>query len=66
MRESKDGYVSEFTAFMNEYVKTHPEVVDDQRTGRAIYWDKKVNFEAQDEAEADSVPTDGYYYFGNP
>lgn len=66
MLELGEGYVSEFTAFMNDYIKQHPEVVEDQRKGRAIYWDKKVDFEAQDKAEADSVPVDGYYYFGNP
>lgn len=66
MTTSKDGYVSEFTDFMNEFLKNHPEEITEQRKGWNIYWNKKVDFEAQEEAEKDSVPVDGYYYFGNP
>ena len=61
-----DGYVSEFTAFMNGYLKEHPEVVADQHHGWDIYWDKIVDFDEQKKAEETSVPVDSYYYFGNP
>jgi len=59
-------YVSEFTRFMDDYLKNHPEVVADQHVGRAIYWDKQVDLAEIEKAEADSVPVDSYYYFGNP
>ncbi|NTV10218.1 MAG: DUF3460 family protein [Zoogloea sp.] len=59
-------YVSEFAGFMDGYLKVHPEVIRDQRTGWRIYWDKKVDFDELADEREDSVPTESYYYFGNP
>jgi len=56
-------YVSEFTAFMNAYLEEHPEVVADQARGRAIYWDRKVNFEELKKEAEDSAPAESYVYF---
>jgi uncharacterized protein DUF3460 len=56
-------YVSEFTTFMNQYLEEHPEVVADQARGRAIYWDKKQDFEALQKEAADSTPAESYVYF---
>lgn len=53
-------YVSEFTRFMESYLTGHPEVVAEQRTGWRIYWDKRVDLRAQEAAEHDRVPDDGY------
>jgi uncharacterized protein DUF3460 len=33
-------YESELTKFMREYLKKHPEEVESQRIGRAVWWDK--------------------------
>jgi hypothetical protein len=33
-------YVSEHTQFIRELLKTRPEIVQQQREGRAIWWDK--------------------------
>jgi hypothetical protein len=33
-------YESDITRFMREYLKQHPEEVESQRKGRAIWWDK--------------------------
>ncbi len=54
------AYVSEFTCFIGHFIEDHPEVVRDQWTGREIYWDKEVDFSAQEQAVKDSVPEDGY------
>ncbi|HXJ54017.1 MAG TPA: DUF3460 family protein [Burkholderiales bacterium] len=35
------GYESDLTKFMREFLEQHPEEVESQRTGRAIWWDKK-------------------------
>lgn len=56
-------YVSEFTAFMNRYLEEHPEVVADQARGRAIYWDKKVNFEELKKEAEEEAPPEAYPYF---
>ena len=66
MAKHETTYVSEFTRFMSTYLEEHPEVVVDQHLGRAIYWDKQVEFEALKTAEESAVPIDSYYYFGNP
>jgi hypothetical protein len=34
-------YESDLTRFMREYLKEHPEEVESQRRGRAIWWDKR-------------------------
>lgn len=54
------AFVSEYTQFIEHYLEEHPEVVADQHDGRLIYWDKKVDLEAQKKAEMDSVPDDIY------
>jgi hypothetical protein len=33
-------YESDLTKFMREYMQQHPEEVESQRKGRAIWWDK--------------------------
>lgn len=58
------AYVSEFTQFMQQYLAEHPEVVEDQRYGRQIYWDRQVDFAAQENASRDSVPADGHGGYG--
>lgn len=59
-------YVSEFTVFMKQYLKEHPEVVADQARGRAIYWDKRVDFRALEKAAEDGVPAEPYAYYNLP
>ena len=34
-------YESDLTKFMREFLTQHPEEIDSQRKGRAIWWDKK-------------------------
>jgi hypothetical protein len=33
-------YESEHTIFMREWLKKHPEELEVQRSGRALWWDK--------------------------
>ena len=35
------AYESDLTKFMREYLKQHPEEVQSQKDGRAIWWDKE-------------------------
>ena len=41
-------YESEHTLFMREMMAKHPEWEEDQLVGRAIFWDKKVDQDAQE------------------
>ena len=36
-------YESDHTVFMREMMATHPDWLEDQRRGRAIWWDRKVD-----------------------
>ena len=38
-------YESEFTVFMREMKQRHPEWSGQQRSGRALLWGKRVDFE---------------------
>ncbi len=54
------GYVSDFTVFMNRYLKEHPEVVEDQQRGWNIDRNHAVDFEELKEVEEDRAPDDTY------
>ena len=53
---------TEFTQFISAFLKNHPEVVDDQRKGWNIYWDKAVDLDALEQAKEDHVPEKPYHY----
>jgi len=38
----RETYVSEPTRFVREYLRNHPEEIDSQRRGRAVWWDKTL------------------------
>lgn len=55
-------YESDHTKFMREWMEKHPRARDEQRKGRALWWDKPQTLvENERHAEA-AVPTKGYYY----
>ena len=47
----RETYVSDATRFVQEYLATHPEEVESQKRGRAIWWDKT----AEDRAPVPSM-----------
>lgn len=59
------GYVSEFTHFMDDFLKDHPEAVRDQKTGYRIWWDKQIDLTAAEKARLDRVPDDGYGFYSS-
>jgi len=55
-------YVSEHTRFINEWLEKHPEAREEQRKGRALWWDKPQD-EALNRGFARArVPQKPYYY----
>lgn len=59
-------YESEHTRFMREWLAKHPQEVDEQQRGRALWWDKLPrDLETQQRLAAASVPTKPYYYDAN-
>ena len=55
-------YTSEITSFIDELKAKKPTLEAEQRAGRAIWWDKKLNL--ADEADYDEarVPQQAYVY----
>lgn len=39
------GYVSDHTRWINEQLAQNPQWVEDQKAGRALWWDKKQEVE---------------------
>ena len=58
-------YESEFTLFLRDMKSRHPEWSEQQRAGRALLWDKKVDFEElQRFAEGSVAPSPCRYDLG--
>ena len=57
-----EKYVSEHTEFIRRYLEQHPEEVEEQKRGRALWWDRGSRSldEQQRETEA-KVPPKAYY-----
>ena len=65
MRPTSSHYVSEHTRFIRELLRERPDLVEKQREGRAIWWDKTPRALA-DEATMDKgrVSQSAYVYDG--
>ena len=47
---------------MREWREKHPEQRDEQKEGRALWWDKPQSVEEQKRVAAARVPVKPYYY----
>jgi hypothetical protein len=55
-------YESEHTKFMRDWMERHPEQIEEQRKGRALWWDKPQDLDAQRRVNESKVPQRAYYY----
>ncbi|MBU0753097.1 MAG: DUF3460 family protein [Gammaproteobacteria bacterium] len=56
-------YESDHTKWMREWLAQHPQELEEQRRGRALWWDKPVQSpDAQRCTAAAHVPQKAYYY----
>ena len=59
-------YVSEHTKFIAEVLAQKPQLVDEQKKGRAMWWDKSPrDLDARRMMDEDKVPQKPYVYFSN-
>jgi len=55
-------YESEHTKFMREWMKKHPEELQEQQKGRALWWDKPPQTpETMQNNAVAAVPNKAYY-----
>ena len=59
-------YQSDVTQFIEQMKTDKPELEAQQRAGRAIWWDKNVDRDAQGEWQAARVPQKPYVYGDDP
>ncbi len=55
-------YESEHTKFMREWMEKHPEQREEQRKGRALWWDKPQDLQTQHNNAESRVPQKPYAY----
>ena len=55
-------YVSEFTQFLNELKQKRPTLEQGQQQGRALLWDKELDFDALADYKNARVPQKPYVY----
>lgn len=60
------AYESDYTKFMREWMKQHPEERDVQQSGRALWWDRGPrDLDQQARLAAARVAQKPYYYDAN-
>lgn len=56
-------YESDHTKWMREWLAQHPQELEEQKRGRALWWDKSVQSpDEQRSTAATHVPQKAYYY----
>ena len=55
-------YTSDITEFIDELKAKKPTLEEEQRAGRALLWDKRIDREAQAEYGEADVPQQPYVY----
>lgn len=54
------GYVSEFSDFIEHFLEEHPEEIEERRKGWSLYWIRKNDKRASNQAGEDSIPDNRY------
>jgi hypothetical protein len=55
-------YESEHTRFMREFMAERPNLPQEQKQGRALWWDRKPNQDEDRRNEASEVRMQAYVY----
>ncbi len=55
-------YQSDITRFIEELKQKKPDLERKQREGRAIWWDKQLDWDELKRAQDSRVPQQGYVY----
>ena len=55
-------YTSDITSFIDELKKKRPTLEDEQRRGRGLLWDRRIDRGAEAESREDRVPQQPYVY----
>lgn len=62
MGDVNTSYVSDHTKWINDLMEKNPAWVEDQKAGRALWWDKKQETDASARNDGSKVPQKPYPY----
>jgi hypothetical protein len=55
-------YESDITQFMRKLLDERPQIREEQRKGRAMWWDKQLDLDELERQRAARVPQKAYVY----
>lgn len=61
-RKRKAGYESEITQLVRSLVQDQPHIADEQKKGRSLWWDRKLDLDALRRWRQSRVKQQGYVY----
>jgi hypothetical protein len=61
-KKFKTGYESDATQLIRGLLAENPGIADEQRKGRSLWWDKKLDPDQLRRARESQVPQKGYVY----
>jgi hypothetical protein len=61
-KKIKAGYESDATRMIRELLEVRPEIADEQKRGRALWWDRRLDLDLQRREQASRVAQKGYVY----
>ena len=60
-----ENFESDITKFIKQYKQEHPGTEERQRQGRALLWDRTLDFDLQAGFKQGKVPQKPYVYSNN-
>ena len=61
-RKRKAGYESEVTQLVRQLVADQPRILEEQKRGRSLWWDRKIDLESLRRWRESRVKMQGYVY----
>lgn len=61
-RKRKAGYESELTQLVRELVREKPQIAEEQRKGRSLWWDRHLDLDLLRRWRESRVKQQGYVY----
>jgi len=58
-------YESDLTKMVRDLLREKPHIVEEQKKGRSMWWDKKLDPDALKRAEESNVKQQAYVYYQN-
>jgi 7,8-dihydro-6-hydroxymethylpterin-pyrophosphokinase len=61
-KKIKTGYESDATRMIRELLEIRPEIADEQKKGRSLWWDRRLDLDLLRREQESRVAQKGYVY----